>query len=54
MHGAQDLVEEIESSFKLPVSRFNSGKFGVPWTDTEDVLKELGVGMTIYTPPVDE
>jgi len=32
-------------------SRFNSGMFGVPWSGTEEVLKELDVAMTIYTPP---
>ena len=30
-------------------SRFNSGKFAVPWEDTEAVLNELSVEMTIYT-----
>lgn len=32
-------------------SRFNSGKFAVPWGDTEQVLKELGVAMIVYDPP---
>lgn len=32
-------------------SRFNSGKFAVPWEQTEQVLNELGVRMTVYDPP---
>jgi hypothetical protein len=31
-------------------SRINSGKFDVPWEDTEAILKDLGVHMTVYTP----
>ncbi|PPQ67993.1 hypothetical protein CVT25_000473 [Psilocybe cyanescens] len=30
-------------------NRFNSGKIAVPWADTEAVLKDLNVTMTIYT-----
>ena len=32
------------------LSKFNSGRFAVPWKDTEGVLKEMGIPMTIYTP----
>ena len=31
-------------------SRINSGQFAVPWEDTEAILKDLGVHMTVYTP----
>lgn len=31
-------------------SRFNSGKFAVPWADTEAVLDDLNVSMIVYTP----
>ena len=34
----------------LSSSRFNSGKFGVPWEDTEAILEELGVEMVVYSP----
>jgi hypothetical protein len=33
-------------------SRFNSGKFGVPWEDTEAILEELEVEMVVYNPAV--
>ncbi|KAF8901267.1 hypothetical protein CPB85DRAFT_1324277 [Mucidula mucida] len=33
-------------------SKINSGKFGVPWEETEAVLQEIGVTMTIYEPIV--
>jgi len=39
----------IGSIFRV-VSRINSGKFAVPWEDTEAILKDSGVHMTIYTP----
>lgn len=29
-------------------SKFNSGIFAVPWEDTQKVLEELGVEMTVY------
>lgn len=35
------------------VSRFNSGKFGVPWEETEAVLQDLRVSMVVYEPPSD-
>ena len=31
-------------------SRFNSGKFGVPWEHTEAILNEIGVEMAVYSP----
>ncbi|KAL0577157.1 ADP-ribose 1''-phosphate phosphatase [Marasmius crinis-equi] len=45
-----DLVKQNEGNKELHACRFNSGKFGVPWEDTEKILQELGVRMTIYTP----
>jgi ADP-ribose 1''-phosphate phosphatase len=31
-------------------SRINSGKFGVPWEETEAILKELDATMIVYDP----
>ncbi|KAK1230835.1 ADP-ribose 1''-phosphate phosphatase [Marasmius sp. AFHP31] len=45
-----DLVRQNEGNKDLHACRFNSGKFSVPWEDTEQILQELGVKMTIYTP----
>ncbi|KAG6845607.1 hypothetical protein H0H87_006660 [Tephrocybe sp. NHM501043] len=38
------------SEILAATSRFNSGKFGVLWEDTEKVLLDLGVSMVVYTP----
>ncbi|KAF5321388.1 hypothetical protein D9619_000711 [Psilocybe cf. subviscida] len=46
----QDLLVQNKDREPLHACRFNSGKFAVPWADTEAVLQELKVEMTIYTP----
>ncbi|GLB38586.1 putative macro domain containing protein [Lyophyllum shimeji] len=46
----QDLMKQNTEGKELHACRFNSGKFGVPWTDTEAILKELGTSMIVYTP----
>ncbi|KAF8967122.1 hypothetical protein BDZ97DRAFT_1917067 [Flammula alnicola] len=46
----QDLLNQNVDKKPLHACRFNSGKFAVPWADTEGVLNDLGVSMTIYTP----
>ncbi|KAF8236067.1 hypothetical protein L208DRAFT_1391519 [Tricholoma matsutake] len=50
----QDLVKQNISNKSLHACRFNSGKFGVPWEDTEAILEELGVEMVVYSPPAPE
>ena len=32
------------------LSRFNSGKFAVPWQDTEAIIKQLEMEMVVYDP----
>ncbi|KAH9480582.1 ADP-ribose 1''-phosphate phosphatase [Psilocybe cubensis] len=44
-----DLLEKNVSNKPLHACRFNSGKFGVPWQETEAVLKDLKVTMTVYS-----
>ncbi|KAF8195532.1 hypothetical protein BJ912DRAFT_1056765 [Pholiota molesta] len=46
----QDLLKQNVQGKALHACRFNSGKFAVPWEDTEAILKALNVSMTIYTP----
>ncbi|KAI4522261.1 hypothetical protein K525DRAFT_176667, partial [Schizophyllum commune Loenen D] len=45
-----DLIENNADGQELHGCKFNSGRFAVPWKDTEGVLKEMGIPMTIYTP----
>ncbi|KAK0503641.1 hypothetical protein EDD18DRAFT_1344490 [Armillaria luteobubalina] len=47
-----DLMRQNTEGKKIHACRINSGKFGVPWVDTERILEELGVEMTIYDPVV--
>ncbi|KAG6850216.1 hypothetical protein H0H93_016395 [Arthromyces matolae] len=47
----QDLMKQNEWGKELHACRFNSGKFGVPWSDTEAILTELQASMIVYTPP---
>ncbi|KIY65021.1 hypothetical protein CYLTODRAFT_438009 [Cylindrobasidium torrendii FP15055 ss-10] len=46
----EDLMRQNTGGQELHACRFNSGKFAVPWEQTEAVLKELGVDMTVYQP----
>ncbi|KAF9485905.1 hypothetical protein BDN70DRAFT_870849 [Pholiota conissans] len=46
----EDLMMQNIEGKALHACRFNSGKFAVPWEETEAVLTTLGVSMTIYTP----
>jgi len=46
----QDLIKQNATSKPLHACRFNSGKFGVPWEDTEYILEEMGVPMVVYSP----
>jgi ADP-ribose 1''-phosphate phosphatase len=46
----KDLEAKNIDNKALHACRFNSGKFAVPWEDTEAILKDLGVQMTIYSP----
>lgn len=46
----QDLIRQNVGQKPLHACRFNSGKFAVPWVDTEAILKELEVSMVIYVP----
>ena len=32
------------------LSRFKSGKFAVPWQDTEAIIKQLEMEMVVYDP----
>ncbi|KAG6909298.1 hypothetical protein DXG01_001242 [Tephrocybe rancida] len=45
-----DLIGQNTEGREFHACRFNSGKFGVPWANTEAVLKAVGASMTIYTP----
>ncbi|KAG7088960.1 hypothetical protein E1B28_012905 [Marasmius oreades] len=45
-----DLVRQNTGDKGLHACRFNSGKFGVPWEETEQILQELEVTMTVYNP----
>ncbi|PBK95741.1 ADP-ribose 1''-phosphate phosphatase [Armillaria gallica] len=47
-----DLMRQNTKGKEIHACRINSGKFGVPWVDTERVLEELNVKMTIYDPVV--
>ncbi|KAH7063010.1 hypothetical protein BKA62DRAFT_666531 [Auriculariales sp. MPI-PUGE-AT-0066] len=47
----QDLKKQNAEGKALHACKFNSGKFGVPWTDTEAVIQRVDVAMTVYTPP---
>ncbi|KAK0487097.1 hypothetical protein IW261DRAFT_1445855 [Armillaria novae-zelandiae] len=47
-----DLMRQNTEEKEMHACRINSGKFGVPWVDTEKILEELGVVMTIYDPVV--
>ncbi|KAF8073563.1 hypothetical protein FPV67DRAFT_753041 [Lyophyllum atratum] len=49
----QDLMKQNVDGKELHACRFNSGKFGVPWVDTEAILKELSTPILIYTPTGD-
>ncbi|KAK7446299.1 ADP-ribose 1''-phosphate phosphatase [Stygiomarasmius scandens] len=46
----RDLVKQNTANKPLHACRFNSGKFGVPWEDTEAVLKEFAVTFTVFQP----
>ncbi|TFK40733.1 ADP-ribose 1''-phosphate phosphatase [Crucibulum laeve] len=46
----QDLMKQNQTGKALHACRFNSGKFAVAWTDTEAILKDLGVEMVVYEP----
>ncbi|CAA7261475.1 unnamed protein product [Cyclocybe aegerita] len=46
----QDLIDQNVDGKPLHACRFNSGKFAVPWTDTEAILIALNASMTIYAP----
>ena len=37
-------------SLLTTLSRFNSGKFAVPWQDTEAIIKQLEMEMVVYDP----
>lgn len=54
MVGSLFLTEGTRAQISATLSRFNSGKFGVPWEDTEAILEELGVEMVVYSPPAPE
>ncbi|KAL1672326.1 hypothetical protein EV122DRAFT_224883 [Schizophyllum commune] len=45
-----DLVNKNVEGKELHGCKFNSGRFSVPWKDTEGVLRDMGIGMTVYTP----
>ncbi|KAI5830412.1 hypothetical protein K523DRAFT_302804 [Schizophyllum commune Tattone D] len=45
-----DLVNKNVEEKELHGCKFNSGRFSVPWKDTEGVLRDMGIGMTIYMP----
>ncbi|KAG7444141.1 ADP-ribose 1''-phosphate phosphatase [Guyanagaster necrorhizus] len=47
-----DLMRQNTNGKKIHACQINSGKFGVPWVDTERILEELNVEMTIYDPVV--
>ncbi|KIK01914.1 hypothetical protein K443DRAFT_678052 [Laccaria amethystina LaAM-08-1] len=46
----QDLQRQNKDGRKLHACRFNSGKFAVPWQDTEAIIKELEMEMVVYDP----
>ncbi|KAF9000171.1 hypothetical protein BDZ89DRAFT_1082429 [Hymenopellis radicata] len=48
----QDLLRQNTAGKELHSCRINSGKFGVPWEDTEAILQEIGANMTVYEPVV--
>lgn len=50
MHGKSIIESSVNELIYFVISRFNSGKFAVPWEDTEAILKDFGVHMTIYSP----
>ena len=50
MHGKSTIECFCLIGLLFFISRFNSGKFAVPWEDTEAILKDFGVHMTIYSP----
>ncbi|KAJ7598745.1 hypothetical protein C8J56DRAFT_1157847 [Mycena floridula] len=47
----RDLLSQNSSGKEMHACRFNSGKFAVPWPETEQVLVEEEVNMTVYEPP---
>ncbi|KAF9533052.1 hypothetical protein CPB83DRAFT_845738 [Crepidotus variabilis] len=49
----RDLIRQNTEAKEMNACRFNSGKFAVPWRQTEEILQELDVPMTIYTPPTE-
>ncbi|THU79796.1 hypothetical protein K435DRAFT_697055 [Dendrothele bispora CBS 962.96] len=46
----QDLVKQNTANKELHACRFNSGKFGVAWEETEAVLKDFEIDWVIYQP----
>ncbi|EJD39306.1 hypothetical protein AURDEDRAFT_71338 [Auricularia subglabra TFB-10046 SS5] len=47
----RDLMKQNVSNKEIHACKFNSGKFGVPWSETEDVIRRVGASMLVYTPP---
>ncbi|KAH8806840.1 hypothetical protein DL96DRAFT_1717522 [Flagelloscypha sp. PMI_526] len=45
-----DLLAQNTNQRPLHACRFNSGKFAVPWAQTEDILNALGAEMIVYDP----
>ncbi|KIY44773.1 hypothetical protein FISHEDRAFT_67323 [Fistulina hepatica ATCC 64428] len=43
-------AQNVEPRKELHACRFNSGKFGVPWEETENILLDLHIPITANTP----
>ncbi|TFK20614.1 hypothetical protein FA15DRAFT_646846 [Coprinopsis marcescibilis] len=46
----EDLIRKNKNGNELHACRFNSGKFGVSWVNTADVVEQLGITMMVYNP----
>jgi ADP-ribose 1''-phosphate phosphatase len=44
------ILQKLILTISYVISRINSGKFAVPWAQTEEVLEELCVEMIVYDP----
>lgn len=45
-----DLQLKCHSNHQILMPKINSGIFGVPWEQTEKILNQLNMDITVYTP----
>ena len=43
-----DLKSQMINTDTIAACKFNSGLFKVPWKDTEKIIDELEIDMTVY------